>query len=100
MLGSVQLATPMRMRAPPGDGSGATRSAAAPAVRASPVATPGSCIASMTAEQYPAPASSKNRGYRRRRTHMATYTFALSTSEEARQAGVIQSTSFDEALRL
>ena len=31
---------------------------------------------------------------------MATYTFSLSTSEEARQAGVIQSTSFDEALRL
>ena len=31
---------------------------------------------------------------------MATYTFSLSTSEEARQAGVIQSTSFDRALRL
>jgi len=31
---------------------------------------------------------------------MATYTFSLSTSEEARQAGVIQSTSFDQALRL
>ena len=31
---------------------------------------------------------------------MATYRFSLSTSEEARQAGVIQSTSFDEALRL
>ena len=31
---------------------------------------------------------------------MAMYTFSLSTSEEARQAGVIQSTSFDEALRL
>lgn len=31
---------------------------------------------------------------------MATYTFSLSTSDEARQAGVIQSTSFDEALRL
>jgi len=31
---------------------------------------------------------------------MATYTFSLSTSEEARQAGLIQSTSFDEALRL
>jgi hypothetical protein len=31
---------------------------------------------------------------------MATYTFSLSTSEEARQAGVIQSASFDEALRL
>ena len=31
---------------------------------------------------------------------MATYTFSLSTSEEARQAGIIQSTSFDEALRL
>ena len=31
---------------------------------------------------------------------MATYTFSLSTSEEARQAGVIQSTNFDEALRL
>lgn len=31
---------------------------------------------------------------------MAMYTFALSTSEDARQAGVIQSTSFDEALRL
>ena len=28
------------------------------------------------------------------------YTFSLSTSEEARQAGVIQSTSFDEALKL
>ena len=31
---------------------------------------------------------------------MATYTFSLSTSEDARQAGVIQSGSFDEALRL
>jgi hypothetical protein len=32
--------------------------------------------------------------------HMATYTFSLSTSEDARQAGIIQSASFDEALRL
>jgi hypothetical protein len=31
---------------------------------------------------------------------MATYTFSLSTSEDARQAGLIQSTSFEEALRL
>lgn len=31
---------------------------------------------------------------------MAMYTFSLSTSDEARQAGVIQSASFDEALRL
>lgn len=31
---------------------------------------------------------------------MATYTFSLSKSEEARQAGIIQSASFDEALRL
>jgi len=31
---------------------------------------------------------------------MATYTFALSTSEESRQAGLIQSPSFEEALRL
>jgi hypothetical protein len=31
---------------------------------------------------------------------MATFTFSLSTSEDARQAGLIQSTSFDEALRL
>lgn len=31
---------------------------------------------------------------------MATYTFALSSSEEARQAGLIQSSSFEEALRL
>jgi hypothetical protein len=31
---------------------------------------------------------------------MARYTFSLSTSEEARQAGVITSTSFEEALRL
>ncbi len=31
---------------------------------------------------------------------MATYTFALSTDEEARQAGIVQSASFDEALRL
>jgi len=31
---------------------------------------------------------------------MATYTFSLSNAETARQAGVIQSTSFDEALRL
>jgi hypothetical protein len=31
---------------------------------------------------------------------MATYTFSLSTSEQARQAGVIQTGSFDEALRL
>ena len=31
---------------------------------------------------------------------MAMYTFSLSNSEESRQAGVIQSTSFDEALQL
>lgn len=31
---------------------------------------------------------------------MATYTFSLSTAEDARQAGIIQSASFDEALRL
>ena len=31
---------------------------------------------------------------------MATYTFSLSTSDESRQAGVIHSASFDEALRL
>ena len=31
---------------------------------------------------------------------MATYMFALSTNEEARQAGIIQSSSFGEALRL
>ena len=31
---------------------------------------------------------------------MATFTFSLSTSEDARQAGLIQSSSFDEALRL
>ena len=31
---------------------------------------------------------------------MATYTFSLSTSHDARQAGLIQSTSFEEALRL
>lgn len=31
---------------------------------------------------------------------MATYTFSLSKSEEARQAGLIQSASFEEALRL
>jgi hypothetical protein len=31
---------------------------------------------------------------------MATYTFSLSTSQDARQAGLIQSTSFEEALRL
>ena len=31
---------------------------------------------------------------------MATYTFSLSTSEDARQAGLIQSTSFEEAMRL
>jgi hypothetical protein len=31
---------------------------------------------------------------------MATYTFSLSTSDEARQAGLIQSASFEEALRL
>lgn len=31
---------------------------------------------------------------------MATYTFSLSTSEDSRQAGVIHSASFDEALRL
>lgn len=31
---------------------------------------------------------------------MATYTFALSTNEEARQAGIVQSASFDGALRL
>ena len=31
---------------------------------------------------------------------MATYTFSLSSSQDARQAGLIQSTSFEEALRL
>lgn len=31
---------------------------------------------------------------------MATYTFSLSTSEDARQAGIIQSASFGEALQL
>lgn len=31
---------------------------------------------------------------------MATYTFALSNSEDTRQAGLIQSASFEEALRL
>jgi hypothetical protein len=31
---------------------------------------------------------------------MATYTFSLSTSDESRQAGVIHSASFDEALQL
>lgn len=31
---------------------------------------------------------------------MATYMFSLSTSETERQAGIIQSASFDEALRL
>lgn len=31
---------------------------------------------------------------------MATYTFSLSTSESERQAGIIQSASFEDALRL
>lgn len=31
---------------------------------------------------------------------MATYMFSLSTNEDARQAGLVQSASFDEALRL
>ena len=31
---------------------------------------------------------------------MATYTFSLSTSDETRQAGLIQSASFQEALQL
>jgi hypothetical protein len=31
---------------------------------------------------------------------MATYTFSLSHSQDGRQAGLIQSTSFEEALRL
>lgn len=31
---------------------------------------------------------------------MATYTFSLSTNQEARQAGIIQSASFEEALHL
>lgn len=31
---------------------------------------------------------------------MTTYTFSLDNSEEARQAGIIHSASFDEALRL
>lgn len=31
---------------------------------------------------------------------MATYMFALSTTDESRQAGLIQSPSFEEALRL
>ena len=31
---------------------------------------------------------------------MATYTFSLSTTEDSRQAGIIQSPSFEEALRL
>lgn len=30
---------------------------------------------------------------------MTTYTFSLSTSEDVRQAGIIQSASFEEALR-
>jgi hypothetical protein len=32
--------------------------------------------------------------------NMATYTFSLSHSEDMRQAGIIQSSSFEEALRL
>jgi len=31
---------------------------------------------------------------------MATYTFSLSSGAEGRQAGIVQSPSFDEALRL
>lgn len=31
---------------------------------------------------------------------MATYTFAISSTDESRQAGMIQSPSFQEALRL
>lgn len=31
---------------------------------------------------------------------MATYTFSLSTSDDSRQAGLIKSPSFEEALRL
>jgi hypothetical protein len=31
---------------------------------------------------------------------MATYTFSLSKSEDMRQAGIVESASFDEALRL
>jgi hypothetical protein len=31
---------------------------------------------------------------------MATYTFSLDSSEDTRQAGIIQSASFEEALRL
>lgn len=31
---------------------------------------------------------------------MATYTFSLSTSDESRQAGLIQSPTFQDALRL
>ena len=31
---------------------------------------------------------------------MATYTFSLGSSDETRQAGIIHSTSFDEALEL
>ena len=31
---------------------------------------------------------------------MATYTFSLANSEDTRQAGIIQSASFEEALRL
>lgn len=31
---------------------------------------------------------------------MATYTFSLSNSENERQAGIIQSASFDDALRV
>ena len=31
---------------------------------------------------------------------MATYTFSLGTTEDTRQAGIIQSASFEEALRL
>lgn len=31
---------------------------------------------------------------------MASYTFSLTTSEDARQAGIVQSASFEDALRL
>ena len=31
---------------------------------------------------------------------MATYTFSLSTSADAREAGIVQSASFEDALRL
>src|SRR5687767_9722770 len=98
MEGSVQLATPTRSVAPLRRRIGPMFRRGTFSARASALPVPGSCRASITAEQYAPAVCTKMRP--RMELAMATYTFSLSTSEVARQAGIITSASFDEALRL